>query len=667
MRVSTSVLLGAVGALIVNGACGCVNAGEARVWTDHIPVGKPYVKPPLPARPQTAEQFDASRNVVPPPPLEPLALDPLRIGILEEITRLKAITSDPNLSAVLDSLGSLYGGDLAGPFWVNQAGFVEKARQAAAEMARADDYALDPAQFHIPDMTVTDGQSAARGEVQMSLAVMGYARDAFGMRFEPNSISLWLDNKPQVPKASELLARVASAADPGAELRALHPSHPIFEALRRTYLVATGKRAAEPAKAPPPIPDGPLLKVGDDHPQVAMVRERLGVPAEDSAPTHFDRELGNEIRDFLRKHGKSRRREINDDLRALLNAPPPPPKLPDVRTIEANMLRWRWLPRDLGKVYVWNNIPEFMTRVVSNGEVKYEERIIVGQPSQQTPIFSDKMEHIVFKPQWGVPNSIKITDLLPKLRGGDYGVLSRRGMKIVKDGREVSPERIRWASTDIRYLSIVQGPSDANPLGEMKFMFPNRHSVYMHDTTSKGLFSSSERTFSHGCIRVRHPRKLAEVIFKDVQGWDIDRIPELLGRRAEENNTVDLDRTIPVHNVYFTLLPDGSGGLRQLRDVYGHDRRIAQALEGKSLQQIADSDPARIHKRRVEEIERSTRNISPADTRTAQADRDGVFDGNASGFGFYQSSLGATPRRSSTRSKKRREIRPAWPPIFSYD
>lgn len=671
MRSSNLVLLSAVGAVVLCGISGGLARADARVWTDHIPSGKPYEKPPLPARAQTAQQLEAALAMPPPPALEPLTVDALRVGILEEITRLKADVRDPGLNDTLDALGSLYGGDMAGPFWVDQKGFVEKARQVAGEMSRADEYALDPSQFRIPSMTLSEAagavtQEAARGEVEMSLAVMAYARDAFGMQFEPNSISLWLDNKPEVPAAGDLLARVASAQDPAKELRTLHPSHPTFEALRVAYLVATGKRAAEPPKAPERIANGPLLKVGDDHPQVALVRERLGVPAANGSETYFDRELGSKIRDYLRKNGKSRRREINDDVRALLNAPPPPPKLPDVKTIEANMLRWRWLPRDLGQVYVWNNIPEFMTRVVSHGDVIHEERIIVGQASQQTPVFSDKMDHIVFKPQWGVPNSIKITDLLPKLRGGDYSVLARRGMKIVKDGREVNASQVRWASADIRYLSIVQGPGDWNPLGEMKFMFPNHHSVYMHDTTSKGLFSSSERTFSHGCIRVRNPRKLAEVIFKDVQGWDVERIPELLGRRGEENNTVDLDTKIFVHNVYFTLLPDGRGGLRQLRDVYGHDRRIEQALAGKSLKSIADNDPARIHKRRVDEIERSTRYSKPAKSRTAQAELD--EDGNTIGYSYYQSSLGASSSRGNSRKRKyRQQVRPAWPPFFGYE
>lgn len=640
------------------------------MWTDDIPVGRPYVKPPLPARPMSEAQLVATLGPVSIPTLEPMQLDPLRTGVLEEITRLKAMEEDPQRISLLDALGSLYGGDLAGPFWIENGKFSQKARIAAAEMARADDYALDPAVFEVPSMELAGGVDAVRAEVGMSLAVMAYAREAFGMQFEPNSISLWLDHKPQGPEASDLLPRVSSAADPGAELRRLHPSHPAFEALRRAYLVATGRRAAEPPTLPPQIPDGPRLKVGDDHPHVALVRERLDVPADDVEPTYLDRELGNEIRNILRRNGKRRVREINDDLRALLNAPPPPKKLPDAKVIEANMLRWRWLPRDLGSVHVWNNIPEFTTRLFKDGEKIHEERIIVGQTDQQTPVFSDTMEKIVFKPQWGVPNSIKVTDLLPRLRGGDTNVLARRGMKIISSsGREISPHRIRWSSADIRYMSIVQGPSAWNPLGQMKFMFPNHHAVYMHDTTSKHLFSSRERTFSHGCIRVRNPRKLAEVIFEDVQGWDIKRIPELLGRRAEDNNEVYLDKPIAVHNVYFTLVPDGQGGFRQFKDVYGHDRRIIQALQGKSLRWIAANDPARIHKRRVQEIERSSRYNRSSYSNLDTSQR---ADSSRSGSSFdstYRSSLGAPSPAPVRRAKPRvsRQIAPAWPPQFRYD
>lgn len=617
MRVSRPVLFAAFGLFVFAGAvANPLLAMAERVWTDHIPAGPPYMKPPPPARPMSAEQQAAALEPI--PPLEPLTVEPLRIEILAEITRLKAAERDPQKSALLDALGSLYGGELAGPFWVQGRSFNQKARIAVGEMGRADAYAIDPVLFNLPSMDIADSADAGRAELKMTLAVMAYAREAFGMRFEPHSISLWLDHKPLLPEPSELLPQIALAADPSEALRSLHPSHPAFEALRQAYLVATGKLTPKTPKVPTQFLDGPRRKVGGNHPRVALV------------------------------------------------PPLPTPKLPDVKTIEANMLRWRWLPRDLGNVYVWNNIPEFMTRVFKNGELIHEERIIVGQSDQQTPVFSDRMEKIVFKPQWGVPNSIKITDLLPRLRSGDTGVLERRGMKIVENGRTISPDRIRWSSTDIRYLSIVQGPSPRNPLGEMKFMFPNHHSVYMHDTTSKHLFRSSSRTFSHGCIRVRNPRKLAQVIFEDVQGWDINRIPKLLDRRAEENNEIYLDKPIAVHNVYFTLVPDGRGGFYRLTDVYRHDKRIIEAMEGKSLEWLADNDPARIHKQRVAEIERSTRYRSPS---YPSPSRGQAFSNDGATFFLFGSSLGAPPPAGAKpkRKARRRTIQQAWPPLFLYD
>ncbi len=178
-----------------------------------------------------------------PPVLEPLTIEPLRVSILQEITRLKAVERDAAHSALLDALGSLYGGDLAGPFWIKGSGFNKPAGLAAVEMARADHYALDPSRFNIPQMSAVTAETAAEAEVQMSLAVMAYAREAYGIRFEPHSISLWLDHVPGVSEASDLLLRVAFAADPDKKLRALHPSHPTFEVLRMAYLVATGVRA----------------------------------------------------------------------------------------------------------------------------------------------------------------------------------------------------------------------------------------------------------------------------------------------------------------------------------------------------------------------------------------------------------------------------------------
>ena len=639
-----------------------------RVWTDHIPSGRSGVIPPIPGRKQSpAAQAVAalSNEAIEPPRLEPISVDPMRSAILEEIIRLKALVTDPRRQDVIDQLGGLYGSELAGPFWVGDRDFLPKARVVSNEILKSDDYAISSSRFQLPPLVPGSTAELAVGEVRMTLAVLDYANEAYGLRFNPNDLSLWLDHKPSPPEPEKLLPAVALASDPAAVLRALHPTHPQFEKLRAAYLEQTGRRPPQPLPEPEKFPEGPLVKQGEDHPQVALVRARLGIPSSGPAATYFDDELGDAVRAYLRRNGKRARRELNDDLRALFNAPQPRPKLPDSRKIEANMLRWRWLPRDLGQVHIWNNLPEYQTRLVSGDRIVHQERIIVGQTDQQTPVFSDKMEHIVFKPQWGVPNSMKITDLLPRLRGGDHDLLSRRGMKIIKDGRTIEASQIRWATTDIRYLNIVQGPGDGNPLGELKFMFPNHHSVYMHDTTSKGLFSSTDRTFSHGCIRVRNPKKLAEVIFAEVQKWDPSLVNQMLGRKAQENNKVDLANPIAVHNVYFTLVADGSGRFVEFRDMYGHDRRVMDALSGKSLSRIAEEDPARHLKERVEEIEKSTRDSSSSyvkpRVRYASSDDDG------SAYRSQRMSLGAPSyAQPRMRAAPPRPVKPAWPPFFSF-
>lgn len=665
--VAYAVVGAVVGTISAASVAGATTVPE-RIWTDHIPSAREGVIPPIPGRklsPQTGAVAALSMEATLPPKLEPLSIDPMRAAILEEIIRLKATTADSRRQDIIDQLGGLYGSEFAGPFWVGEKDFLPKARTVATEIMKSDDYAIGSGRFQLPLLVPGSTAELAVGEVRMTMAVIDYANEAYGLRFNPHDVSLWLDHKPSPPEPDKLLPSVALATDPGTALRSLHPTHPQFEQLRLAWLEATGRRAPRPLQEPEKIAEGPVVKQGEDHPQVALVRARLGLPSGATATTYFDDELGDAVRAYLRRNGKRARREINDDLRAMLNAPQPRPRLPDVRKLEANMMRWRWMPRDLGQVHIWNNLPEYVTRLVSSDKVVHQERIVVGQTDQQTPVFSDEMEHIVFKPQWGVPNSMKITDLLPRLRGGDHGLLSRRGMRIVKDGRTIEASQIRWSTTDIRYLNIVQGPGDGNPLGELKFMFPNHHSVYMHDTTSKHLFSSGERTFSHGCIRVRNPRKLAEVIFSEVQKWDPKLVTQMLGHKSQENNKVDLVTPIQVHNAYFTLVADGSGRFTEFKDMYGHDRRMIDALAGKSLSAIAANDPARHLKERVEEIEKSTRDgsnsyVKPR-TRYAGSDDD------SGSVRSQRMSLGAPvyppprPRYAAPRQHK-----PSWPPFFSF-
>jgi L,D-transpeptidase YcbB len=210
---------------------------------------------------------------------------------------------------------------------------------------------------------------------------------------------------------------------------------------------------------------------------------------------------------------------------------------------------------------------------------------------------------VVFHPDWGVPGTIKVQDLLPSLQAGDDSVLQRRNMRLVSGNRTVHPAEIDWSRTDIRKLSVIQDPGPSNPLGQLKFMFPNKHDVYMHDTPNKNLFETPVRSYSFGCIRVRNPVRLAEIVFGQDRNWTQIDIMPLLSARAQQNNRVNLGRQIPVHNTYFTLLAGEDGKVSSFADVYGHDKRIqAVLLDGERVEVVARTDPALALDRKVKEL-----------------------------------------------------------------
>jgi murein L,D-transpeptidase YcbB/YkuD len=251
------------------------------------------------------------------------------------------------------------------------------------------------------------------------------------------------------------------------------------------------------------------------------------------------------------------------------------------------MERWRWLPHDLGEFYVTVNIPEFMLRVVGNDGPVYTTRVIVGKPNTQTPIFSEEMQTVVFGPYWNVPTSIKVAEIRPYLRqesggwffrggGWNTSVLRRHGLRVRYGARELDPASIDWNRVDIRTLQLYQPPGPGNVLGKVKFMFPNKHDVYMHDTPQKYLFAQPVRAESHGCMRVQNPDRLAAIIMKRDQGWNEGRTYSAL--EIGYDHQVPLRRKIPVHVSYFTLIVNADGSISTYRDLYGHDARMAGAL-----------------------------------------------------------------------------------------
>jgi murein L,D-transpeptidase YcbB/YkuD len=249
--------------------------------------------------------------------------------------------------------------------------------------------------------------------------------------------------------------------------------------------------------------------------------------------------------------------------------------------LRANMEEWRWMPEDLGDLHILANVPEFMVYLVKNGTPIHSERIVVGELGKQTTIFTRNLKTIVFKPLWRVPDSIKVRELQPDLRHTGGSLFRQHALQLeTKDGQPLDYRSIDWSTADIRDYEVVQPPGRKNVMGIVKFTFPSQHTIFMHDTIDKWMFGRSVRTLSHGCLRLRNPMRMAELVLAEDKGWDAGQV-EAVVEEGPRNNEIVIGHKIPVHLVYFTAWVDDDGRLRTFRDIYGHEKRIKQALAGK--------------------------------------------------------------------------------------
>lgn len=465
------------------------------------------------------------------------------------------------------------------PLWVTAEGYTPKAHLAMAELKRAAEYGLDPDNFTVSglsDGTTPSPGALAEAETGLALAVMAYARHARGGYIaEPaKQLSSYFDRRPQYRDRAELLADLAAAEDPARVLVDLHPKHPQFELLRQAWLETQRTRAAKGAK----LAAGEDLRPGATHPDVAILRKRLDIPAEEGTkPDFFDARLAAAIKGFQLLKGISPADgTVTKETRAKLNQP----IKGKTDQLAANMQMWRYIPEDLGEMYVMLNVPEYMVRIIKDGETAFEERVTVGLVNKQTPIFSDKMELVTFKSRWRVPDSIKVREIWPSLlRGGGMMRQHKLEMRRLHTNELVDWTKIDWSKTEMTDYAIWQPPGSFNQLGIVKFSFPNKHYVFMHDTPDKHMFNWTRRANSHGCMRIRNPLKMAEVILNADKGWDRAKIDDLV-KNGPDHNIIELDKKIPVHMTYFTARIGEGGKIETFGDIYGHEKRVTQALKG---------------------------------------------------------------------------------------
>ena len=367
---------------------------------------------------------------------------------------------------------------------------------------------------------------------------------------------------------------------PGA-LDSLRPAHPVYRGLKRSL---RDHRTLAEAGGWPEVPPGPKLVKGDRDPRVEAVRMTLAATGDliagegDGDPALFDEGLERSVKAYQIRHGLEPDGAVGIKTALTMNVP----AAERLAQIRANLERWRWVTQDLGERYILVNVAGFNVEVVEAGRGVLTMPAIVGRAYRQTPEFSGRMTYIEVNPTWNVPPKLAREDILPKAKK-DPAYLKKMGFRVLEnwtDGAaEIDPEAVDWSQVEAASLTyrFRQDPGPHNSLGRIKFMFPNKFDVYLHDTPERGLFKRAARDFSSGCIRVEKPLELAAYILRDDPEWSRERL--LAAIEAQETRVVSLREPLNVHLLYWTawLAEDGRAQFRQ--DIYLRDAALYRALE----------------------------------------------------------------------------------------
>ena len=353
------------------------------------------------------------------------------------------------------------------PLWIKEGRLTERARTVIARLKNASTDALDSADYPVPEFgTFTGADALAEGDLRLTNSVLEYARHLSVGRIAPTRVSAEVDYGNRGIEPSDVLRQIGAAGDIDATIENFNPPHAGFKALK-AKLAGVRANASVADSGPARIPDGAVIQVGKKDPRVPQLRDKLGIKGAKPDDTTYDAKLAKAIALIQQKNGIQARGEINNRTIDIINGP----KLGDPsNAIIANMERWRWLPRDLGRTHVMVNVPDYTLRVVKDGSLVWRTKIVAGKPQTPTPLLSAAMNTVIVNPSWYVPQSIIQNELLPQYEK-DPLIFERMGLE-VKRGPDGN-------------INVVQPPGAANALGRIKFNFPNKFQVYLHDTPEK--------------------------------------------------------------------------------------------------------------------------------------------------------------------------------------
>jgi L,D-transpeptidase YcbB len=535
-----------------------------------------------------------------------------------------------------ESLQAFYSGRSYAPIWITDGHVNDRAIAAIGYLAHVDADGLNPADYPVPDFkSLSDPQALAEAELKFDISVITYARHASIGRVAWSRVdaNIWYDSKAPDPAA--VLAAMADSKDIAATLDGYEPHAPGYLALKAKLAEIRGGNS-DGIKAP--IPNGPVLKIGETDDRVPALREKLGLTGDGNT---YDKELADAVKAFQKDHGLKPTGTLTAPTIEALNGPRPT-HVTDI--ILANMERWRWIPHDLGKFYVMINLPDYTASVFNDGKRIWKTKIVIGKTDMPTPIITTPMKFITVNPTWHVPPSIINHEYLPAM-AQDPTVMQRMGLVVERDGSG-------------RVIGIYQPPGDKNAEGRLRFNFPNKFLVYQHDTPDKYMFAYAKRAFSHGCMRTQDPAKYAEVLLSLVRpndGYTEERIKRMFG--PNETN-IEFPTYIPVNVTYQTAFVDDEGKLEFRDDVYGRDRQLLAILHSQQEMRVADIPVQH-------EISAAHREIlSAADHAPASWGGGGPGAGGGP-VGFFQQLFGGfassppPPTRPASHRRVSRQYRPS--------
>ena len=411
--------------------------------------------------------------------------------------------------------------------------------QKVIDFSRTQRYdGLRPADYLVPALDPaaagTDPAKLAALETGFSAAALRYAQDIYGGRITPTDVDPLLTIEPKSIDAGDILVKLEQSDDPAKVLGDLDPQHQEFQLLKTALAKMLDDDSLKVEHVT--VPDGPSLKLGMKDERVATLRERLAVDAPEipegaanaDVDTTYDKALVEAVKAFQASAGLAADGVLGPGTVKALNSGTSISK----DEIIANMERWRWEPEDFGAFHVEVNIPEFQVQIVKDDVPVHTNRVVVGRPTNETPVFSDEIEFVVVNPYWNVPPSIAVKEILPHLQANP-AYLDSQNMEMLSGTKVVDAASVDWSTANINNYHIRQKPGGLNALGQVKFLFPNSQDVYLHDTPSKSLFPRSYRAYSHGCVRVQNPLDFAGALLETNPSITEDTIKQNFRRHRE--------------------------------------------------------------------------------------------------------------------------------------